>query len=554
MDTQARVQDLLKIWSTMQNARTHYEQQWKDIVKWISPERNFWDGSGVDKPGFPAIYDGTPVSALTILANGLQGYIANKNSRSFKVAMESSSMLREKPYAGRLRRYMQELDELFYWMIDRSNFYDAANEMFRIGGSIGTATMYVDNVPDEAELVNIVCDPFEVWIAENEARRVDTVFRRLTMNAKNIIRLFKDGIDDQFIQETQQQPYHEYKILHCVLPRDTRDATKIDNLNKRYASYWILLGRNLMLRESGFDEIPYICWRWSTPHGAAYGWGPSHNAYNTVVMSNQAAKSVTEAAHASVWPALNVPQEMMGKVNLNPKGMNPYMDPNRRIYPVQNVGSYPIGIDRENHLRQAIKEFFFVDFFLALNQSAEYAKRTATEVMEMQAEKAVLLGSITTRIESEFFDPLFDRYFEMAAKNGWLPAPPPELWDIIGQAELKIDYIGPMSQVQQRFYAKQSVDIPLQQIIAYGQVWPEIMMSIDGQKLGKYLVNSSPLPQDLIASDKQIRQSMAQLQAMRQGQAQADTAQKNARAIKDLSQADQDNLSAMAEQMAGGQA
>jgi len=110
-----------------------------------------------------------------------------------------------------------------------------------------------------------------------------------------------------------------------------------------------------------------------------------------------------------------------------------------------------------------------------------------------------------------------------------------------------------MSQVQQRFYAKQSIDIPLQQLIAYGQVWPEIMMSIDGQKLGKYLVNSSPLPQDLIASDKQIRQSMAQLEAMRQSQAQADTAQKNARAIKDLSQADQDNLSAMAGQMAGGQ-
>ena len=43
-----------------------------------------------------------------------------------------------------------------------------------IGGSIDTATMYTDMVPDEAELVNIVCDPFEVWIAENEARRVDT--------------------------------------------------------------------------------------------------------------------------------------------------------------------------------------------------------------------------------------------------------------------------------------------------------------------------------------------------------------------------------------------
>jgi len=110
-----------------------------------------------------------------------------------------------------------------------------------------------------------------------------------------------------------------------------------------------------------------------------------------------------------------------------------------------------------------------------------------------------------------------------------------------------------MSQVQQRFYSKQSIDIPLQQIISYGQVWPEIMMSIDGMKLGKYLVNNSPLPQDLIASDKQVQQAMEQVLQARQGQVQADTAQKNARAIKDISQADQGNLQAMAEQMGGQQ-
>jgi len=170
----------------------------------------------------------------------------------------------------------------------------------------------------------------------------------------------------------------------------------------------------------------------------------------------------------------------------------------------------------------------------------------------MQSEKAVLLGSITTRVESELFDPLFDRYFELASSQGWLPAPPPELYEVLGRAELKIDYIGPMTQVMHRFYDKQSIDMPLQRIIAYSKVWPELRMAIDGTKLGKHLVNDSTLPQDIIASDEQIRAQMQQMQQAQLGPLQADAAQKNARAMKDMSQVDPAQLEALAAQMTGG--
>ena len=550
MDAKTRVESLMLLWADLKSRRTRQEQQWKDIVKWIAPERN--DGQFYkDQPAFPTLYDGTPMSALTTLANGLQGYMANRSSRSFKIGMESSLMLQKKPYEGRLRRYMQQLDDLFYWMLDRSNFYDAINEVFRIGGSIATATLYVDTVPGEDELVNVVVDPFDVWISENEAKRIDTVFRKVSLHAKDVVRLFGDNLDEQFLSEAKERPYQEHELLHCVLPRDTRDVTKIDNLNKRYASYWVLTARNMLLRESGYDAIPYITWRWSTPHGGVYGWGPAHNAYNDVILSNQISKTTLEAGHASVWPALSVPQEMMGKMNLNPKGMNPYIDPSRRVYPINQVGQYPIAMDREQRLREAVKEHFFVDVFLALNRGAE-GKRTATEVLEMQSEKAVLLGSITTRVESELFDPLFDRYFELASAQGWLPAPPPELYEVLGRAELKIDYIGPMTQVMHRFYDKQSIDMPLQRIIAYSKVWPELRMAIDGTKLGKHLVNDSTLPQDIIASDEQIRAQMQQMQQAQMAPLQADAASKIARAMKDMSQVDPAQLEALAAQMTGG--
>ncbi len=69
------------------------------------------------------------------------------------------------------------------------------------------------------------------------------------------------------------------------------------------------------------------------------------------------------------------------------------------------------------------------------------------------------------------------------------------------------------------------------------------------------LVNDSTLPQDIIASDEQIRAQMQQMQQMQQAQMaplQADAASKNARAMKDMSQVDPAQLEALAAQMTGG--
>lgn len=74
-----------------------------------------------------------------------------------------------------------------------------------------------------------------------------------------------------------------------------------------------------MLQESGFDSFPYINWRWSTPHGGTYGWGPAHNAMADIIRSNQVNKSVLESAHQFLYPALNVPRSRWGDWTSGPR-------------------------------------------------------------------------------------------------------------------------------------------------------------------------------------------------------------------------------------------
>ncbi len=554
MEKQQRYQQLIQLWGDLKNTRTNYEAGWKEITRFCAPERDFW--TTIKENSYnpsTQIYDGTPISALNLLANGLQGYMASKTTKSFKVGLESFKTLRHQPYEGRMRRYMQDLEEVFYRMINQSNFYTAANEAFHVGGSIGTLVMFVDLVPNEQRLVNLVCKSNDVWIAENDVGIVDTVFRRISMTAKDIARRWGSELNEEFHNQAKISPYKLHDILHCVLPRDTRDATKIDNLNKAFASYWLLPETTQLLQESGFDENPYVVWRWSTPNGGTYGWSPAHSAMADILRSNQANKTILEAAHLSVYPALNVPQEQMGKLDLRPRGMNPYIDPSRMVKPIQQLGSYPIAKDREDAINLSIREHFFVDMFLMLNQAAQMqGKFTATQVLEMQSEKAAIMGAITTRIESEFFDPLFDRYFEIAGQQGWLPPPPPELLDILDGSDVKIDYIGPMSQVQKRFYQMQSLEQPIDKLIKYGNFFPEVLDLVDPDKFGRHLLNDSSLPQDLIRENKTVQGIRQQRAKQQQAAMDAENGKKNASAAKDMSSVDPQTLKQLMSEATGG--
>lgn len=518
---------------------------WKDIARFVSPDRDIWNTSSKEWTHAPAshIYDGTPLSAIRLMANGLQGYMASKQTKSFKIKLESFRSLRQQPYSGRIRRFMQDLEDAFYWVINRSNFYNAVHEAFCNGGTFATTVMFIDRMPGSDKLTFVTEHIKNCWIAENMNREVDTIHRKIMISARDIVKRWPDSLSDDFKQSARERPFQNHEVLHAVFPREDRDYTKVDNQNKRFASVWILTSESVLLEENGFDANPFIVWRWSTASGATYGWGPSHDAIADILRSNQINKSLLMVAQKQAEPPMNVPEERMYDIDLNPAGMNPYTDPRKIITPIQTTGNYSVGLDREQSIQRSIREHYMVDMFLMLNQlNGKSADRTATEVMEMQAEKAAILGTTTARIENELFDPMFDRIFELAAKAGWLPPAPPEMFEMIGPQELKIDYVGPMSQLQQRFYSQQSVDKPMARLMSYAEVFPEIKVLIDGEKLGRRIINDSPLPQDLVRSERETRLIKQRQAQMEQQAAAAQIANQEAQALRNASEANMENL------------
>lgn len=534
--------DILVKLKQLKTFRNPYEADWKLITKFMAPGLNFWDEITTKSvTSSKDVYDTTPMSAVKTLANGLQGYMVDRGT-FFKINLESYKLYNRKP-TGVVRAYVQNLEMLFKLIFERSNWYDEVNVMLRNGATIGTTVVYPEEVVGENEIIFHTIHPKEVWIQENRYKKVDTVFREFKMTYRDLMDRW-DVNDPTLIKNNEKTPYGECTVVHAVFPRTDRDVEKIDNKNKKYASIWVLKDREYTLEESGFDDMPYVVWRWSTEHGGVYGRAPAHDALYDALRANVLNKTLLDVAQESAHPALNVPQEKMDSVDLSPRAMNAYADPSRIIAPIQTVGSYPIARDREEALENIIKDHFYVDMFLMLNNQSSQQK-TATEVLEMQSEKATVLRPTTARIESELFDGIFDLLFALADKAGWLPPVPPEISQMLQGEKISIDYDNLIEYLSERHRESQTTDIVINKLIALSQYDPTILDNINLDNYAIHELDGSTLPADIIRTEREKRQMRSARAQAQQQQQDSENLQKQASAMKDLGDTNTENVSQM---------
>jgi hypothetical protein len=507
-----KVSDIQQKLKMLKTHRQPYEDVWRMIRDFVAPnmgmELNDKKGDTFGSNQF----DGTATAAAHTLADGLLGYITTPNGKWFKLGVDAPKTKITEPG----KEWLEESEEVFGSIFGKSNFYDGMSKEFFTGATFGTATLWVGDDP-KRNSVNFSCrSVWEIFIDTDDQDNVDTILREYKQTGRNIVKKWKGSLPEHFAEKVKEDPYAEYKIIHAVFPREDRDQYKIDGINKAFASIYILDDENHLLSEGGFDTMPYIVWRYTVLPGEKYGRSPAWDALVEIKTSQGIAKTLLEAAHKSVNPPLMVPQEMKGRINLTPNGMNYYLDGSRQIAPINEGINYPVGRDMQEAVQNAIRIHFRTDFFLMWNNSLGQAK-TATEIMEMQGEKAAILSSIVSRIDSELLNPLFDRVFGIAFNNGWLPDLPEDMMDMQG-AEINVDYIGPLAQAVKKHWNTQQINQTLIQYISLFEVYPELRNRIDPKAIGRFLLEAGGFPEKLIVDDAVYDQA---IQAEQEAQAQA---------------------------------
>ena len=516
----------------MEDVRRDYETgMWDDICKMVNPRRE--DIKSEDHTREKGrrrgknSYNGTPMGALGVWADGMQGFLVSESLNWFRSELSDRRLNQN----DEIRMWLQDYDDAMYSAFRRGNFYPSLALYFRDAGSIGTSTIYTEEDLAGGKEVHTCIHPREVFIDENRYGFVDTVFRKFEMTARAAVQRFGETAVSRAIQQNaEKEPSKKHLFWHACFP--SADTWAPGKGRKKYRSIYMMADETKddgtsVVREKGYDVFPYAVWRFRKNSDEIYGYSPAADALVECFTLNQVSKDLLEAAHLSVKPPMNVPEEMRGRVRITPNGYNYYDDSNRIVTPVMTGINFPVGIDREERLQKSIEDKYRVEFFLTLARAER--EMTAYEIMERQSEKAVLMGPQVDQLYREGLMPIFEIVSEIEDRAGRLP-PPPAFLAEFPETSINIQLTGPLAQAQKRLFRMQPIKNAINELAPMAQLFPEVLDRVNSDEMAEEILESAAFPQRLIRSDDEvdeIRQQRAkaaeqqQMQEAMQGAADA---------------------------------
>jgi len=525
-----KAKDIEKTLDCLIKIRKPYEPMIDEVLRYVNHGRRLITDTAFSrgqKTGID-VYDGTAISALNLLTDGICGYSVSKSYRWFSYTLPGKtnfprwSIMRR--WSGKrmdeypqVKEWLADVEEVMYAAYLRSNFYDVISEMVRDAASVGTVTPIAEEDVGSGRIVFTVPHFREIYIAEDRFGSVNTRYRVYSLSLRQMADKFglekMMEVDQNFKDKYEKNPFEEMEIIHAVYPRSDFNPEAYNAENKPVASMWVLRSPLKLLLESGYDERPIMSWRWRKNSDEIYGRSPSWDAYVDIMKANQQGKDNLIAAHKIVDQPIIAPEDLRGKINKGAGGMT-FMDRSlmKDMGPRQLYASginLPYAVDQQERTDKILNDHFYVGFFLMLWQAAmNKVELTATQVVEMAGEKAAILGVRIGRQESELLNPVHDRSFSIENKAGRIPEPPQILAEYGGRS-IEIDYLGPLAQAQKKIYKSQSIRSGLQAVSEVSQTYPDAALVIDHMGALRDLLDAQGFPVNRFRSEEEIKQILA---------------------------------------------
>lgn len=503
MPTDKRAVALLNQMKVLETQRSMWESHWQELADYISPRKaDITKKRTAGDKRTELVFDGTAIHAAEMLAASLHGMLTNPSTPWFSLKFKDRVLDGD----DEAKEWLEGVTEVMYSAFHRSNFAEAVHELYTDLVVFGTGVMMVER--DASTNLRFSTRHIgECFIAEDAEGRVNTVYRKFKMTCIAARESFgTEALPTRLQKKAMEEPYSEATFCHAVFPRENYDATKLDTLNKPWASVYIDPEDKQVISESGFDEMPYMSPRWlKASFERGYGRSPAMTALSDTKMLSKMSEVTIRAAQKQVDPPLMLPDDgFMMPIRTVPGGLNFYRSGTRdRIEPLQIGANNPLGLQMEEQRRQAIRSAFYVDQ-LILGQGPQM---TATEVIQRTEEKMRLLGPVLGRLQAELLQPLIERVYAVLTRQE-LFAPPPEF---IANNDVEIEYVSPLAKAQ-RFGDIQSALRLFETLAPLSQVNPGVFDYVDMDGLAKHIIRILGVPASVVKSDQEVGQERQQRQ------------------------------------------
>jgi hypothetical protein len=515
--------------------------------RFLAGENN--DGSKRNKK----IVNGVAGRSLRVLAAGMQGGLTSPAKPWFNLTLADKKLSK----LGPVKSWLSECQKRMLSVLAKSNFYDSIHSTYSELGCFGTACMIVEEDFDSV----IRCRPLtigEYAIALDSSYRPAGLTRTFSMTAYQLVEEFGE---DKVPREAKSlvesdNGDKEFLVTQLIEKNIKRDPDKKDSGNMPYLSVYFMEGTSgEVLRESGYEMVPFVAPRWDVTSTDTYGRGPGMEALGDIKMLQELEKDGLRLLKQHVKPSLNAPAGLKqrggativtGEVNyIDTKNGNA----RQRVEPTFQTD--PSAIRqlefRIERTEKAIKETFYYDLFLMLQSNT--MNMTAYEVSKRQEEKLLMLGPVLERLHAELLDVIIERVFTIMLGGELFPPVPAELQGV----EVNVEYTSVLAQAQ-----KMVGTTSISQVVGFiGQIAqggkPEVLDKLNGAKAVDVFGDLVGVDPEIIFSEEAvaaIRQQRAQQQAQQMQQEQAATAISGAKQLSETSMEGNNALTAMMEGMA----
>lgn len=504
--------------------RTNWESHCDQVAEVVYPKAVGFTGRRT--PGekrVTRLYDPTGVHARTLLSAGLHGLATNPGASWFSLSLADEKLTQD----DEAKQYLSDVEDVMWseMYAPGTGLVTALNELYDEMISFGPGAMFITWDDEEEHLVFNTHPMNEVYIAESNKQKVDTVFRRFQWSVRQIVEEWgKENVSDEVMKLYREGKLDERReICHAIYPRRgqkdrTTDAGKDAPENMPFASVYLETDTKHVLHNGGFLEFPWAIPRWTKGAGEVYGRSPAMTALPFINMLQQMVKTTIVAAQKMTDPPLFAPDDaFIAPLRTVPGGVNFYRG-SREIFPMPFNGNLPVTMEMMDGIRNQIRTIFFVDQL----QFVMDANMTATEVMQRTQERMRLLGPVLGRLESELLGVMVERIFGVLDRAGRLPPPP----EIVQERNYTVEYTSPIAQAQK---AVELDAIPkVFELIAMYQNDPaslaEAMEILPIAKVLPYVIDKLNIDPDMVASEEELAALAQQKQQMQQMQAAQQTA------------------------------
>ncbi|HMO07038.1 MAG TPA: portal protein [Paracoccaceae bacterium] len=515
-------------WSEMKADRAQDERMWGDIARLMRPQRGGFDLSDPAMRPDEKPLSSAPIHAQSNFAAGLYGTLTNPANRWF--GMETNDPDLNAWHPARLWLDTVTTRVLASFSPAVSPFYSAASQVFSDLAAFGNAAQYDEARPAERRILDVTISLAEACFDIDGFGMVTEVVRRFLLTPARAMSMFGPAALPARVQDLAVKgDTGKIAFYHHVIRNDAWRQGMLGLRGRRWLSRYVCEVDAALVREAGYDEMPFHAPRWEVDTGRIYGTGPGFVALASARALTRMDDATLRMAQRQADPTILAPDRGDWPLNGTVRpgtivfgGTNMRGDPMLR--PLDISGGISLTLQEKQQKLEEIRDAFHY----TLMNLAGRTGMTATEVMAITEERQRLWAPHQGRVQEEFLAPKIERRFAILWRAGQIPPPPKEL----AGRPLIVRYQSAAAAAQRSVEGNAALRI-LQDIAPLAQLKPRLLDRLDEDGLLETLVEARGAPARMIRS-REDADAIAEARAQQEQAMQAvQMAQAGAGALKD---------------------